>query len=434
MKRNAFDNMTILPSSVNNINENTVYEDTGIDFDSAKKMVFSKIGSETRPKKKILRMVHIAAAVMTLLCVFSLPVVAENLYVLYGSIIGGDSYTGDFTNVKNAAVKFHDPDLKLESLKVSSYEGINDLIDIRISKKSGKKFADNTFNVIKNGNFSAWFSDEGDSEPDGNHQLEMIIDKSGDRGNKANGLGYSALYGTENEGRILHILISINITGFNENGNNIFGGSLQGKNISIKSYNYLMASVDSVLGSFEKINDESISKIRELENYGNEPVDYDIFTNSYYYHDVVYNNDKFDAVKGRIKYFSLPFEISFTMDCDISGKASDIDDAVLKKIFTYDTSNGKLSVSPSGISVYAKTSEMHELPDMKNWYILTKDGNKYYICAHGCSAAEKSIYMNCIYKKFPNNSNSNYYDKTLYLIDPENISEIVLNGITVLKK
>lgn len=429
MKNNVFDNMTKLPVSVRNIDYADIGDNSIIDTDSIKNRVFSSGEFKRKKIRPVRKFIMIAVAVIICICIFSLPVVAENLYVLYGSVIGGDSYTGDFENIKNADVSFHDPDLKLDSLKVSSYDGISGLIDIRVSKKSGKKFSDSTFNIIKNGNFSAWLSDENDPEPGGNHQLEMIIGNSEDH--RINGLGYNALYGLENDGRVIHIIISVNLLASDANGNDSFGKSLHGREITIKSYNYLMASVDSVLGSFDEINESNMTKINDLQNNVNTPLPYDIFTNSYYYSDVVYNNNSFDVVKGRGKLFSLPFEISFKLNNEVTEKSNIADDSIFDKVFNCHTKNGRFCVSPSGILLYAETDNQIELPDMSEWYIKTKDGSKYYICADSCSSSEGSVNMTCNYKKFPNNSKENFYDKKLYLIAPDNISEICLNGSVI---
>ena len=100
MKKNVFDNMTILPSSTNNLNENTVYEDTGIELGIIKKNVFSQIGIKRNPKKKLLKKILIVAAAAALCTsMLAIPVVAENLYVLYSSVVGGDEYTADFTTL-----------------------------------------------------------------------------------------------------------------------------------------------------------------------------------------------------------------------------------------------------------------------------------------------------------------------------------------------
>lgn len=429
MDKNIFDNMTVLPGSAGDINEATVYENTGIDTASVKRRIFSspEVGIKKKKHKPVRRLIIIAAAVILCISILSLPVVAENLYVLYGNIVGGDCYTGDFVNVKNADVKFRDPDLQLESLQVSSYEGTNDLIDIRLSKKSGKSFTDGTFNMIQRGDFSAWFSDGNDPASSMKHDLEMIVGNAVSDKYITDGLGYDALYGIENGGKTLRILISVNVTAHDVSGRDYFGKSMQGRNITIRSNSYHISSIDSVLGSYDEINDDNISEVYELENSNQSFIPYDVFTNSYNYTDVIYNDDKFEVVKLRGKSISLPFEISFTMDCDISGKAVDINDKTLTDVFGQKAENGKLCICPTGISLYAQTAGVSDLPNMKNWYLITKDGNKYYICADGCSYSDNFVFMNCNFKKFTNNSKSNYFDKKLYSIDPDNISAVILN-------
>lgn len=419
MKHNIFDNMTILPESVS-MDTASVCEETGIDFKKVKGNVFSELGlKKPKTKKRFIRKMIIAAAAALLgVSILSLPVVAENLYVLYGSVVGGDEYTADFVNVKNANIKMHDPNLQVESLQVSANEGADHLIDIRLTKKNGGTFTDNNFNIIKDGGFDAWLSDGENPAPDDSHQLEMIIQNTD---HSANGLGYNAVYGLENDGRILRILIDINA----------FGKSLQGKQIYIKSNSYLISSIDSVLGSFTEMNQQNVISACQLQQDNSEAISYDLFTNSFYYTDIMYTDDRFEVVKGRAKKVSLPFEIEFTMDCQSVNHNISVSDETLNQIFGNHPTEGKMTVSSAGFFLYAKNDTMAELPDNDLCYLLTKDGSKYYLIGNGSEYSEKNIVMNCTFGKFPNNQFSNNFDHKFYLIDPKNIDRIVINGITV---
>ena len=433
MKKNIFDSMTKLPRSAQEIEEITVYEDTGIDSKMIENNVLSSLGLGTaKHKKKLLRKIIIAAAAAALAVgIFTVPVVAENMYVLYGSVVGGDEYTADFVNVKDASIKIHDPNLQIDSLQVSANEGADNLIDIRLSKKNGGKFTSDSFSIIKDGNFSARLSNWEDPDKQNSHQLEMIIDDTDSENCTIDGLGYHAVYGVENGGKTLHILIAVNVSAHDGNGNDIFGKSLQGKKISIKSNNYLAASVDDVLGTFDEINNQNISQVYELRNNNSSVIPYDLFTNSYYYSDIIYTDNKFEVVKGRNKLFSLPFEIEFTMDCEPANNIIPVSDETLNQIFGSHPTDGKMTVSSAGFFLYAKNDTTANLPDDKQCYLTTKDGSKYYLIGNGCEYSEKNIVMNCTFGKFPNNEFSNNFDNKFYLIDPENISKIVLNDITV---
>jgi len=425
MKKNVFDNMTILPSSTNNLNENTVYEDTGIELGIIKKNVFSQIGIKRNPKKKLLKKILIVAAAAALCTsMLAIPVVAENLYVLYSSVVGGDEYTADFTNVKNADIKIHDPNLQIDSIQVSANRGADNLIDIRLSKKNGDKFTDDNFNIVRRGNIGAWFSDSSDTEH--NRDLELIIENN-DK-NSGKGLEYDALYGIENDGKILRILININLLSDNQ-----LSDSLQGRKIRIKSNNYCVCSIDKVLGSFEDMTAENQEKASKLQEDSKEILPYDIFTNSYYYSDIMYADDKFDVVKGRGKTISLPFEIEFTMDCEPVNNFITLDNQLLEHIFGNHAKEGVMTVSSAGFYLYAKNDKV---PDEINWkqsYIKLKNGDKYYLIANGCEYTDEYTLMKCSFGKFPDNELSNFYDKKLYLIDTENISEVVLSGVSVYK-
>ena len=139
MSSNIFDNMTILPSSIGNIMEETLYIDTGVDSQKVMNNVMNILRTNKHSRKpKFLKRILIAAAVCVLMIsVVSIPIVAENLYILYGNIFGGDKYTADFESISNAQVKISDPNLQLDKLSVSGNGDMDDLIDIRLSKKNG---------------------------------------------------------------------------------------------------------------------------------------------------------------------------------------------------------------------------------------------------------------------------------------------------------
>ena len=67
---------------------------------------------------------------------------------------------------------------------------------------------------------------------------------------------------------------------------------------------------------------------------------------------------------------------------------------------------------------------------MEKCYIITKSGEKYYLIANGCTYQEKSVMMDCKFGHIPENMGG-IFDNKLYLVDPNNIKEIVINGIIV---
>lgn len=434
MSSNIFDKITILPSSANSITEETLYTDTGVDSQKVINNVMNSIGiKKTNKKPKILKRVLIAAAVCALVFgVVSLPIVAENLYILYGNIFGGDKYTADFESIGNADVKISDPNLQLASLNVSGNGGMDDLIDIRLSKKNGDRFTYSEFNVVKQGNVLARIENNEDPNFEQKHDLDVVIgkDRQDNASNSLNGLEWKALYGLEEDGKILRILIDLNaITDGSESGSSL-EGSLQGRKISIRSYSYSLASVDNTLGTFDSMNDECLESALKLQNDNVPAFTYDLWTNSYYYSDIIYKNDSFDVVSGRIKTVSLPFEITFTMDYGNKDSRIPVSSELLTKAFVTKTENGQISVSPIGITLSAKTEETATRPDMNRCYIVTKTGEKYYLIASRCIYKESSVMMNCKFGSISENMGS-MFDKKLYLIDPNNVKEIVINGIIV---
>ena len=162
------------------------------------------------------------------------------------------------------------------------------------------------FNVVKQGNVNARIESREDPDPEHSHDLELIVGKDNSSGipDSLNGLGHKSFYGLEDDGKILRILIDIQP----------YGGSLQGRKISIRSYSYSLASVDNTLGTFDSMNNESLESALKLQNDNVPAFTYDLWTNSYYYSDIIYKDNIFDVVSGRIKTESLPFEITFTMD------------------------------------------------------------------------------------------------------------------------
>ena len=424
MSSNIFDNMTILPSSIGNIMEETLYIDTGVDSQKVMNNVMNILRTNKHSRKpKFLKRILIAAAVCVLMIsVVSIPIVAENLYILYGNIFGGDKYTADFESISNAQVKISDPNLQLDKLSVSGNGDMDDLIDIRLSKKNGDRFTYNEFNIVKRGNVTARIEDWDDPDVEHRHDLEVVIEKekNTDIPDSLNGLGHKTFYGLEDDGKTLRILIDLQP----------YGDSLQGRKISIKSYSYPLASIENTLGKFDNMDHESFESAWMLQHETAPAFSYDFWTNSHYYSDIIYNDNSFDVVSGRIKTVSLPFEISFTMDNKNKGDSISVSSTLLTKAFHVETESGKLSVSPLGIILSAKTKEKIALPDMEKCYIITKNGEKYYLIANGCTYGENSVMMNCIFGSISENMGG-LFDSKLYLIDPSNIKEIVINGINV---
>ena len=178
------------------------------------------------------------------------------------------------------------------------------------------------------------------------------------------------------------------------------------------------------------MNDECLESALKLQNDNVPAFTYDLWTNSYYYSDIIYKNDSFDVVSGRIKSVSLPFEITFTMDYNSNDSRTPVSSELLTKAFVTKTENGNISVSPIGITLSAKTEGKAAPPDMSQCYIATKSGEKYYLIASGCTYREGSVMMNCKFGSISENMGS-MFDKKLYLIDPNNVKEIVINGIIV---
>ena len=109
MKRNLFDNMTVMPKSVK-INENTVCRDTGADTEVIKNSVYERLGinmakkhSKKRYNKKVI--IGIAAAVA------AVSVIGSTVIATGGSVFG-DIFKGN----TNAEEVYSGEDVKIENL------------------------------------------------------------------------------------------------------------------------------------------------------------------------------------------------------------------------------------------------------------------------------------------------------------------------------
>ena len=436
MEHNIFDRMTILPSSVGDLTDESIYEQTQTDDSRIIQNVMAAIGRKKHSRKRRwLKRGLLAAAVCLLTAgLLSLPIVAENLYILYGSIIGGDQYTADFENVNHASIAIADPNLRIESLQVSGNGDMDDLIDIRLSRKNGEAFTRNEFNMIKQGRVMARFEHQENPEPNQTHDLEVIIGEGNRPDNTAvlSGLSCQALYGLEDDGKTLHILIDITVDTHEADGTLLSGGHLQGRTIRIKSRTCLLASVDNTLGTYEHMRQEDYAAAAKLQEENTPAFPYDWLTNSFYYSDIIYREGHFHVVSGRLKTVSLPFEISFTMEDTPKDNRIPVSGESLTKVFAVKTENGQLSVSPVGLHLLAKTAGKAVPPDMSRCYVTTKTGETYYLQANGCTYSNHSVMMNCRFSLVPETETAGIrWDKTLYLISPDNISRIVLNGLTI---
>lgn len=71
----------------------------------------------TIKKRLAKRILIIAAATLISVFIFSLPVVAENLYAVYENL-AGYTYAAEFENAKDMNIKVSDPNLNIDSVKV----------------------------------------------------------------------------------------------------------------------------------------------------------------------------------------------------------------------------------------------------------------------------------------------------------------------------
>ncbi len=428
MKKSFLDNAAMLPINIDIADESTLYENTGVDYDKVRNKVCESLHMNKTKKNKLTlkKLFIVAAAAVLIVSVFSLPVIAESVYMVYCYVVSGDSYALELANARDAKISISDPNLQINSIKLGGENSGSNIIDIRVSKIDGSTFTDSYFNTVKPCRFNAYSTSTGNPDSDNVHDLEVKIE---DVDSEINGLGSKALYDVEEGGKILHILIYLTAEG--KSGEN----ALIGKKIKINSYSYTAASVEETLKTYKDMSDANFQSAIKLKAENESLVSYDIFTNSNAYTDLIYVGDEFELVKGHVKTYSLPFEIEFTMDNDISLCKYNLDNNTLYDLFGNEQTDGVMNISIFSFSINAVNDGKHYGEkirfDPESCYVKTKDGNKYYLVADGCSYQGKQTLIRCEYGIFPNNSKWNNYNSSVCVIDVQNIEKIVFNGITV---
>ena len=211
MKRSVFDNATIIPCSEDGL-DNSICVNTGVDYDKIMNGVHKRIRSKkSKPVRITVKRIIIAAAAAALIAVvFSFPVVAENVYSLYCSVFGGDSYAVELENAKNAGITVGDPNLKIEEVNIGGDRSGANIIQITLRKKDGSGFVDDTFTRVNRGKSDAYQRGE-DIGLSGDNDLELIID---DGDNTLRGIGFKALYAVDDSGKVMTVMIKIDAEPF----------------------------------------------------------------------------------------------------------------------------------------------------------------------------------------------------------------------------
>ena len=433
MKKNIFDDMTKLPLSDRYISNESLLEDTGADVSVIKKSVFDKLEIKKRRfSNKVVKRIVIAAAVaMLFVSMLSLPVVAENIYLIYGMTIGGYSYEAEFETVDDANIRVKDPNLNVDSLKVSGDRSGSAFIEITLSKKNGGSFID-TFKYLDISDLECRFAGETVNQSDPG--MEIVIDTDINKYN-GYGLAYTAKYQPEENGKKLNILIEIMVTSHDDDDNIIHGEILDGAKISIKSNKYIAASADEIITSYDNMKGENLNKYYKIQKEQSKNISYDIFTNSYSYTDIYYNGETFDHVKGRVKKVNLPFEIDFTYKCSREDEVIKFDEKQTISLMGENTTGGKMVISPFNVYIWAKkTTESYDEKkiDPLNSYVIMKDGTKYYLTGNGGDYTDKSIEKVLQYSLFDDSNDlANFRTEANIFIDKKEIEKIVISGTTV---
>ena len=120
MKKSFLDNAAMLPINIDIADESTLYENTGVDYDKVRNKVCESLHMNKTKKNKLTlkKLFIVAAAAVLIVSVFSLPVIAESVYMVYCSIVSGDSFALTLANARDAKISISDPNLQINSIKL----------------------------------------------------------------------------------------------------------------------------------------------------------------------------------------------------------------------------------------------------------------------------------------------------------------------------
>ncbi|MGN0537356.1 MAG: hypothetical protein ACI4M3_05225 [Acutalibacteraceae bacterium] len=139
-EKNIFD---VLNADMEDIDENTLLEDTGINYENVRNRVMKEIQSQ-QPKKKIKKKVIISliAATLAITALSATAVATGSFSSTFGEIISGDCVDG-FYSGGNISVTSSNQDYNMEVLGVAG-DDYNAYIALKITKTDGTPFKAST--------------------------------------------------------------------------------------------------------------------------------------------------------------------------------------------------------------------------------------------------------------------------------------------------
>ena len=98
MKKSFLDNAAMLPINIDIADESTLYENTGVDYDKVRNKVCESLHMNKTKKNKLTlkKLFIVAAAAVLIVSVFSLPVIAESVYMVYCYVVSYYTSAGGF--------------------------------------------------------------------------------------------------------------------------------------------------------------------------------------------------------------------------------------------------------------------------------------------------------------------------------------------------
>lgn len=447
MKRNTmqylFDNMDTIPESLENIDESTVYTQTGICYDHIEKAVRTKLGF--RKSKKTFRkklIITLVAAALTGSAVSS-TAIAENYSLVFGNFFGGYSYAATISNAEDVQVHVKDSNLNVKVAGLTGDER-SVFIELNITKKDGSPFVDSQYHIAKRGTLG-YERLNSKNTPAVNGDVKIVLNQD-DEPDSFSGIGYDVWYSLENDNKTVKMCVLLEDVSEYPKGNSLEKSTWNNRTLQIQSTRFLAGKADKVLASFDNMDKDAVIRQSQLVRQDSSLLSYHLLNNTFTNTDVFYNGKTFDVYQGTFKAVNIPFDISLKLNYQVDSKKISIDDKTASAVFGIPQTDCQLWMSATRLSVYAKNDRSHQGEavrfDREKTMVIMDDGSKYYLSARNIYDSSGITTMRLRYTLFPSegsdaqgnvlNYNNNYVNDQM--IDYNKVAEIIINGMTVYRK
>lgn len=373
-----------------NIDENSICEDVEIDMESVKKDVMSKIQTKHRSKKQF-RVIMIAAVLCVVTALGATAVyAAQNFDEIFSEFFGGDMNSAGLYESESVELVCEDESLNVQLLGVTG-DDKKIYAAIEVSKKDGSRLFEEEFvdpyNISDPTNFGAVFECE---------------DKDGNAPERCNG---KIDYILSDDGKTLKMCVLA------MNGD---------ENINLKDGT--MHFVSDRFGANEIIEKNVSGDVGELDE-----------------------NCFVDSVDGvdcllQPKEYSLKFKMDFVLSYETN-------DIIKKKLTAKDApdyiigdeTKVNMEITPFGVNLYSQSDseDCFAVFDYSSEpKVILEDGTEYYLYHYGIDAeGEKDgDYVQEAVFNLSTVSGPPIYGAEVNIINPNNVSKIIINGNTIYEK